>query len=159
MEGRFISRDPIGFAGGDVNVYAYVGNQPVMIKDPSGLAGIGGGMYYVFGGEMSVSSSICCENNTEYEVKIFTSCGGVGLGLKGGPPISSTVASFSSRVGCPRTRYYFKHENTFVARSVDVQGDSRGPSAGLNLGNYGISTAWVFCSDTVISKRKVGCCD
>ncbi|MDP3136009.1 MAG: RHS repeat-associated core domain-containing protein, partial [Burkholderiaceae bacterium] len=34
--GRFISRDPIGLAGG-LNVYAYVGNDPVNCTDPSGL--------------------------------------------------------------------------------------------------------------------------
>jgi RHS repeat-associated protein len=34
---RFISDDPIGFAGGDVNVYAYAGNQPTGRRDPSGL--------------------------------------------------------------------------------------------------------------------------
>ncbi len=34
--GRFISEDPIGFAGGDVNLYAYVQNNPVMFVDPSG---------------------------------------------------------------------------------------------------------------------------
>jgi RHS repeat-associated protein len=27
--GRFISEDPIGFAGGDVNLYGYVGNNPI----------------------------------------------------------------------------------------------------------------------------------
>jgi uncharacterized protein RhaS with RHS repeats len=37
MEGRFISRDPIGFAGGDVNVYRYVGNGPIFWADPYGL--------------------------------------------------------------------------------------------------------------------------
>src|SRR3984957_3461463 len=36
--GRWISRDPIGFAGGDVNLYRYVGNNPVNRVDPSGLA-------------------------------------------------------------------------------------------------------------------------
>ena len=36
--GRFISEDPIGFAGGDVNQYGYVGNQPVNGIDPMGLA-------------------------------------------------------------------------------------------------------------------------
>jgi RHS repeat-associated protein len=36
MEGRFISRDPIGFAGGDVNVYRYVQNNPINFIDPSG---------------------------------------------------------------------------------------------------------------------------
>jgi len=35
--GRFISEDPTGFDGGDVNLYAYVQNNPVMGIDPSGL--------------------------------------------------------------------------------------------------------------------------
>ena len=35
--GRFISEDPLEFGGGDVNLYAYVGNSPVSYIDPSGL--------------------------------------------------------------------------------------------------------------------------
>lgn len=35
--GRFISEDPIGLAGGDVNLYGYVRNLPVNRKDPLGL--------------------------------------------------------------------------------------------------------------------------
>lgn len=35
--GRFISKDPIGFDGGDTNLYAYVGNNPVNFIDPLGL--------------------------------------------------------------------------------------------------------------------------
>jgi RHS repeat-associated protein len=34
---RFISEDPLGFGGGDLNLYAYVGNNPVMGVDPWGL--------------------------------------------------------------------------------------------------------------------------
>ncbi len=37
--GRFISEDPIGFDGGDVNLYAYVGNNPIMGVDPWGRCG------------------------------------------------------------------------------------------------------------------------
>jgi RHS repeat-associated protein len=35
---RFISEDPIEFAGGDINLYAYVGNSPIDSIDPSGEA-------------------------------------------------------------------------------------------------------------------------
>ncbi|GEM_PF-634544 len=35
--GRFISEDPIGFGGGDVNLYGYVQNNPVNYTDPTGL--------------------------------------------------------------------------------------------------------------------------
>ena len=35
--GRFISEDPLGFGGGDINLYAYVQNNPVNRIDPLGL--------------------------------------------------------------------------------------------------------------------------
>jgi RHS repeat-associated protein len=38
LEGRFISKDPIGFAGGDVNLYGYVSNNPVNAIDPTGYS-------------------------------------------------------------------------------------------------------------------------
>jgi RHS repeat-associated protein len=34
--GRFINEDPISFAGGDVNLYRYVNNNPVIYTDPFG---------------------------------------------------------------------------------------------------------------------------
>lgn len=37
----FISEDPIGFSGGDVNLYAYVSNDPVNYTDPSGHSLVG----------------------------------------------------------------------------------------------------------------------
>jgi RHS repeat-associated protein len=36
--GRFISKDPIGFWGGDVNLFRYVWNDPINWVDPEGLA-------------------------------------------------------------------------------------------------------------------------
>lgn len=37
---RFVSEDPIGFAGSDANLYRYVGGNPVSNRDPSGLGPI-----------------------------------------------------------------------------------------------------------------------
>jgi RHS repeat-associated protein len=34
---RFLSEDPIGFAGGDPNLYSYVFNRPTVLTDPLGL--------------------------------------------------------------------------------------------------------------------------
>ncbi|MFZ0061419.1 MAG: RHS repeat-associated core domain-containing protein [Pyrinomonadaceae bacterium] len=38
-EGRFISEDPIGFRGGDINLYSYVNNNPLRFSDPQGTQG------------------------------------------------------------------------------------------------------------------------
>jgi RHS repeat-associated protein len=39
--GRFLQTDPIGFGAEDVNLYRYVGNEPVNLDDPHGLFGEG----------------------------------------------------------------------------------------------------------------------
>ena len=44
--GRFITRDPIGLAGGDQNLYSYVFNDPVNLTDPSGtVAAVGSALF------------------------------------------------------------------------------------------------------------------
>ena len=44
--GRWTAKDPIRFRGGDTNLYAYVGNSPLMFTDESGLfASLGGTLF------------------------------------------------------------------------------------------------------------------
>lgn len=57
--GRWTSKDPVRFRGGDTNLYAYTASNPVNETDPTGLwvagLGVGGGFSFVwFGGEVSV---------------------------------------------------------------------------------------------------------
>jgi len=47
--GRFLQEDPIGFEGGQINLYVYVADSPMNFVDPTG-AGIFGGIGGVLGG-------------------------------------------------------------------------------------------------------------
>jgi len=47
---RFISQDPIGFRGGDLNLYAYVGNDPIDSNDPTGMCKVQVGHHTVVPG-------------------------------------------------------------------------------------------------------------
>jgi RHS repeat-associated protein len=63
---RFISQDPLGFRGGDANLYGYVGNSPMNGNDPTGLfgsgviAGVSGtiGLGGGYGGAMSIGAGV-----------------------------------------------------------------------------------------------------
>ncbi len=55
--GRWTAKDPIRFAGGQANLYAYVGNDPVNLIDPSGLwANLLGGA--LVGGGIDLASQL-----------------------------------------------------------------------------------------------------
>jgi hypothetical protein len=44
--GRFLSEDPAGFGGSGPNLYAYVGDNPVNFRDPTGEYGTNDCSYY-----------------------------------------------------------------------------------------------------------------
>jgi len=51
--GKWTAKDPIGFSGGDANLYGYVLGDPVNGIDPSGLYDIPSGIQPVFTGEIT----------------------------------------------------------------------------------------------------------
>jgi len=52
--GRFLQPDPIGYAGG-LNMYGYVGNDPLNLVDPLGLLSVGGVVNFALGaGETAI---------------------------------------------------------------------------------------------------------
>jgi RHS repeat-associated protein len=65
--GRWTALDPLLFAGGQTNLYGYVGNDPVNVKDPSGqminiiTGGLGavGGALGSIAGQLISKGSIC----------------------------------------------------------------------------------------------------
>jgi len=105
--GRWTARDPVLYDGGQANLYVYVGNNPVGLRDPLGLGecvsfsayeGVGGGIELCC--NETGECSICAEagfgagfkvsaghgapkdtgTNTLFEIGV--SCGGKGLSIK-----------------------------------------------------------------------------
>ena len=58
--GRFVSEDPSGFEGGDVNLMAYVSGNPVLLIDPWGLCDsyTGNASYYNLPGNKTASGTL-----------------------------------------------------------------------------------------------------
>jgi RHS repeat-associated protein len=72
--GRFISEDPIGLNGGDINLYRYVGNNPAQLRDPSGnISGVDDAAILIGAGLVLGAGYLNC--------RINGICGG-------GPPLS-----------------------------------------------------------------------
>jgi RHS repeat-associated protein len=77
---RFIAQDPIGFRGGDANLYGYTGEDPVNEIDPLGLCWLQGNASFVLGGGVTIGYY-----NGQFFVEVE---GDVGIG--GGATLSPT---------------------------------------------------------------------
>ncbi len=81
--GRFLSEDPLGFAGGDPNLYRYAANAPTALSDPRGLAVVetSSTASVGFGGRGQIGGSVVIDpTNGLVGLKV---CAGVGV-VKGG---------------------------------------------------------------------------
>lgn len=90
--GRWTSKDPIGFKGGDTNLYNYAASNPLSYIDPSGLwyAGVSYGgstsVGYLFGGGSYEYGSYSGYSSTDgaTQTSYSNSSGGPGLNVGGG---------------------------------------------------------------------------
>lgn len=137
--GRFLSEDPLGFEGGDENLYAYVANSPVDTVDPLGLYGL----------VLSQSRLIFYENNG----RDFTNnIQEVIEAHKRNPNVSikfdNTLASI---------RFFKSNTGSEANRRINPPGrrpllDDRGHIVGQQLGGTGDDINNLF-AQTIVSNR------
>ena len=106
--GRFLQPDPVGVAGG-VNLYAYVGNDPLNQRDPSGLRTVYGQLGIGAVGVLGVTGGV--------GIYVTTDAHGlpdIGLFEAGGPAVGANVGA-SAVVGFTRGS-----TDNFRGRSLSV---------------------------------------
>jgi RHS repeat-associated protein len=94
---RFIAEDPIEFLGGEVNLYAYVRNNPVLFKDPNGqvlITALVGGVIGAAGG----AAGSLAQGGSLQQVLITAAIGGA-IGLAAGSGLSPLAAALETRIG------------------------------------------------------------
>jgi len=91
--GRFISEDPIGFGGGDVNLYAYCIGNPINRIDPDGLWTLQFGIGFNAGGVFGATKSggVIVGRNSKTGKWQFGLYATGGAGAQGGAGASATV--------------------------------------------------------------------
>lgn len=162
MEGRFISRDPLGFKAGDVNLYGYTKNNPINLTDPSGLesAGYGGWEVQFIGGYGEATVS-CCDGEKLHKLKYRKVC--LGAGFTAG--ISSGVSGGSQGPSCKNPpQYILGGEFGFpIFGPVGAEGGAGVGTSG-GIGTFGGGTAGVggkatACFYWLVSNTEKGCCN
>ena len=129
--GRFISEDPLGFGGGDVNLMAYVGNNPINRIDPLGLWYIDLNLTAGLGNGFSAGLQIGPSGAYLYGGVGFADGGGVSVTANTGNPSPGGNLTVTASGG-----------NGIVGALVSGSHNSGDPSASAGLGwGLGLGTA------------------
>ena len=173
MEGRFISKDPIGLNGGN-NVYSYTENNPINRNDATGLSSteVGGGFSFTIPGyhfNTGLTSETCCDaNGNKHRRTIQTTCTGFSLGAEigsGGGPGTAAVSVVRDKKMCTgNVGDTYDSEDGFGFSSNLVAGaswSSTDPRTTKITTGLGVALLfWSTCKNTVEQDVVVGkCCN
>ncbi|WP_194714283.1 RHS repeat-associated core domain-containing protein [Noviherbaspirillum soli] len=127
--GRFAAEDPIGLAGG-INVYAYVGGNPILYIDPEGLMGRGAGRGP--GSGVGKTPDFCSITISGPGFSYGATAGGgkiyFGLGTGGVTPVPNLTLSIG----------YINNGSTINNSPQTIQNFLSGAGGGISSGNYGV---------------------
>lgn len=138
--GRFTSEDPIGFGGGDINLYGYVRNRPNMFRDPSGKSPALVPLMVV-GGELGLHAwlfyrafnlfPISCDPQGRKK-HCYVNC--MSTRLHGFNPVVPTIFSFGQEAQTLVPKYYLGGFEVEVAESAgDMAANWHGMSNSIFL--------------------------
>jgi len=132
--GRFLSEDPIGFVGGDQNLYRYVRNNPANLFDPDGQVGTAvAGFVIGFGG--GVAGTLAQGGSIEDALVngviggTLGAAGGLGLPVLGTPLGAGIAGGLSNLLGQALTKEPCQDFN-FSSAIGSGLGGALGPGAG-----------------------------
>jgi RHS repeat-associated protein len=96
---RFISQDPSGFRGGDPNLYAYVGNNSINLKDPLGFDALqlGFNISYHFGSYSgNLAAGVAVDDHGSAAIYVAPGAGEQGEGIGGSIGIQAAYSNAST---------------------------------------------------------------
>lgn len=148
VRGRYTQVDPIGFAGGDLNLYGYANNRPINLLDYLGLKTTYKlstiGLQVVAGGEIGTAIAFTdCVNGKHYEAEYIVLGGslGVNASLKTNKAVEAVfkAAEYSNSIVSGEKFVLESNYPDFYVSYVDLQGPGASFLYGANFIDISIS--------------------
>ncbi len=161
---RFISEDPIGWASGQVNNYAYVGGDPVNFVDPDGQIGVAGAIIGGLAGAAIGAAGAAATCGNVWRAAVFGALNGAIMGALGlptgwgavvGAGLGATfdIAEQGQSIGDPGFQGFNVGE-IIGAAAGGAAGGILGGLTGSNWGSGAVAVAGRFLTESVFSGQS-----